>query len=807
MHGTPHSDRRNRGESIATLGTEDDQIDPAVLHSSLELRPVCVKVEGKMLVRQLPGRSDQTDSAHPIRTRAAAAHPAFAPPFLSGPVLLLRLFLALVIFVLAASMIRAQEPQADDHPHQPSVGMQVFGPKPRHPAPPKGEVPKSGETVFFDAEAIGSPVALDRNWRLGIDASSEPAKPDFDDSAWPERDAKQALAEVNESNADKANDDDKGPQDGHPHGAHDGSHHHPFAWFRIHIQLPANHGPLAVLVRLPVSRNTQISFGSQAIGMDLFANGKQITPEGPNGAAPEAFQQISRIYPIDIPADETSLTLAVRIPFVPFGLDAYTGFFANRTFYLGERSDLNSHLDLWRHAVIFERLPQIVDNGLRLILALFLLALFWTQRDHPEYLWLGLHLLMVVPLAYIDLIGSSAQMDKLLMAALVCQCLLISAYFYFEFLVSFLYLRKRWYIVGLRYSSPLLLTLSPLIIMVHSGRAENVALAISVLFCVLWVLSWGLFTALTLTIAAVKRNYEAALLLLPLLLSLVGLGELISTDSNTWMGSTMQSPLTMQAGPVPIHFSALADFAGVFVIILIIFVRFLRILRERERAASELAAARSVQELMIPREAPLTPGFQVDTVYTPATEVGGDFFHIQATPDGGLLVVIGDVAGHGLQAAMTVSMIMGALRRSPQSMPGEILAALNDVLGSSSGLTTCEAAYFAASGEVILASAGHPAPYLNSQEVAMPGGLPLGVVPHITYDEVRLYLHPGDRLLMISDGVAEARKPNGELFGFERVRNLSSQSAFFIADAAKDFGQEDDITVLTVRRLAQAMAA
>jgi len=63
--------------------------------------------------------------------------------------------------------------------------------------------------------------------------------------------------------------------------------------------------------------------------------------------------------------------------------------------------------------------------------------------------------------------------------------------------------------------------------------------------------------------------------------------------------------------------------------------------------------------------------------------------------------------------------------------------------------------------------------------------------------------HPGDRLLMMSDGVSEARKPNGELFGFDRVRNLSNQSAFFIADAAKEFGQEDDITVLTVRRLVQ----
>jgi serine phosphatase RsbU (regulator of sigma subunit) len=106
-----------------------------------------------------------------------------------------------------------------------------------------------------------------------------------------------------------------------------------------------------------------------------------------------------------------------------------------------------------------------------------------------------------------------------------------------------------------------------------------------------------------------------------------------------------------------------------------------------------------------------------------------------------------------------------------------------------------------------LANAGHLPPYLNSQEVSLPGGLPLGVLPDANYQEVRLYLHPGDRILLMSDGVVEARQPSGELFGFDRVHNLSNQSAFYIADAAKEFGQDDDITVLTVRRLAQAMAA
>jgi phosphoserine phosphatase RsbU/P len=156
---------------------------------------------------------------------------------------------------------------------------------------------------------------------------------------------------------------------------------------------------------------------------------------------------------------------------------------------------------------------------------------------------------------------------------------------------------------------------------------------------------------------------------------------------------------------------------------------------------------------------------------------------------------------------MNVSMLMGALRRISERSPARILESLNRVLTGSESFTTCQAAWFGANGELVLANAGHLPPYLNSQEVAIPGGLPLGVLADVIYDEIRLYLHPGDRILLMSDGVVEARLPSGELFGFDRVHNLSGQSAFYIADAAKSFGQEDDITVLTVRRLAQALAA
>jgi hypothetical protein len=346
------------------------------------------------------------------------------------------------------------------------------------------------------------------------------------------------------------------------------------------------------------------------------------------------------------------------------------------------------------------------------------------------------------------------------------------------------------------------------LLFVGHGTIIGVSLVIVLLGSGLWIVGWLVFIFITLIAATWRRNFEAGLLLIPLLLSLVAWIEpILTAGMNDWTGRAYHSPLTLQAGPIPIKFASIADFAGIFVIVLIIFVRFLRIHHDQERASSELAAARNVQELMIPRERIETPGFEVDSIYNPANEVGGDFFHVQPTGDGGLLVVIGDVAGKGLKAAMNVSMLMGALRRTPERCPAKILASLNRVLVGSDSFTTCQAAWFGPDGELVMANAGHLPPYLNSQEVAVPGGLPLGVLADCNYEEIRLYLHPGDRILLLSDGVVEARRSSGELFGFDRVHNLSNQSAFYIADAAREFGQEDDITVLTIRRLAEAMAA
>jgi hypothetical protein len=660
-------------------------------------------------------------------------------------------------------------------------------------APPK----PAPQASVIDATGLGSPLVLDKGWRVGVTGDPSAANPGFDDSGWAVRDGKGTIADVTEP-ADEPDHPDR------PHSDRDDT----YAWFRLHLKLAPNHGPIALLIELPVTQSTAPNLTNTGPGADVFANGKLILPEGPHPGDSFNYQQISRIYNLDIPASTTSLTLAIRTLYIPFGLKGYTNFFYNRTFQLGSPEDLGNSLEIWSVRTLFERLPRLVIAILLLFMSVFLVTLYFTQKGHPEYLWLALHELMQVPIGIIDQAGSSARLDNIWYGALYLQLLFISAYLYFEFLVAFLALKRRWYIKGLRYSSPILAFIAPTILLVGHNKAIGIALLAVFVCAIFWMIGWAIFVFLTLIIATYKRNFEAGLLLIPLVLTMVGIAEPIMTGGlGDFGGSSYKSPLTIQAGPIPIHFAAIADFTGLLAIIVIIFVRFLRIHHEQERASGELAAARSVQELMIPREKVETPGYEVDSVYTPATEVGGDFFHIEPTSDGGLLVTLGDVAGHGLQAAMNVSMLMGALRRSEEKSPARILESLNRVLIGSESFTTCQVAWFGPDGEVVVANAGHLPPYLNTQEVRLPGGLPLGVLGEITYDEVRLYLHPGDRLLMMSDGVVEARHGSGELFGFERVHNLSNQSAFYIADAAKAFGQEDDITVLTIRRMPKAMAA
>ncbi len=227
---------------------------------------------------------------------------------------------------------------------------------------------------------------------------------------------------------------------------------------------------------------------------------------------------------------------------------------------------------------------------------------------------------------------------------------------------------------------------------------------------------------------------------------------------------------------------------------------------EKQRLASELAASRAVQQVLIPEEIPTLPGFRIQAVYKPFGEVGGDFFQIIPLSEGGALIAIGDVSGKGMPAAMMVSLLVGTLHALVETTtsPGQLLAGLNRLVQgrSQGGFTTCLILRVAASGEVTFANAGHISPYSHSQELTCENGLPLGLVAAVNYPESRFELVSGQQLTLVTDGVVEARSQAGELFGFGRTEASASGTAEAIAMAAQAFGQDDDITVLTVSRLA-----
>ena len=292
-----------------------------------------------------------------------------------------------------------------------------------------------------------------------------------------------------------------------------------------------------------------------------------------------------------------------------------------------------------------------------------------------------------------------------------------------------------------------------------------------------------------------KQGIAAALVLIPITALLVGLASISST----------------LIGPFFVSYFEAAFIVSEFALFTMLSHRAWQEWRAREDLRGEFDAARDVQERLV-APAVDVPGFKFQSVYRPAKHVGGDFFFARAgykgryqdnrDLTGGAFIVIGDVSGKGLRAALTVSAIMGALRTMPDLEPARILVALNRGLVGQlgGGFVTCCAITISADGTAVIANAGHLQPYCNGKEVTLDCGLPLGIVNDAEYTERTLELAPTDQLTLITDGVLEARiEATGELFGFDRTAALSTKAAEDIARAAQQFGQEDDITVLTLQ--------
>jgi serine phosphatase RsbU (regulator of sigma subunit) len=243
----------------------------------------------------------------------------------------------------------------------------------------------------------------------------------------------------------------------------------------------------------------------------------------------------------------------------------------------------------------------------------------------------------------------------------------------------------------------------------------------------------------------------------------------------------------------------------------------------RQSIEQELRMARSIQQAMLPEDMPPLEGWNILHHYQPAREVGGDFYDFFELPEGRLGMVVGDATGHGMPAALVMATARSMLRAVSQTSnsPGEVLQRVNDPLFMDippNMFVTCLYAILdSKSGRLLYANAGHDLPYLRRRsgdaEELRARGMPLGLMPGMDYEEKETILEAGEAALFYSDGLVEAHDPEGEMFGFPKLRALVAEHGEerslgdllleeLYAFVGEGWEQEDDITLLTLRRSA-----
>ncbi len=245
--------------------------------------------------------------------------------------------------------------------------------------------------------------------------------------------------------------------------------------------------------------------------------------------------------------------------------------------------------------------------------------------------------------------------------------------------------------------------------------------------------------------------------------------------------------------------------------------------RERERMEQELRVARVIQETLLPKKMPELHGWQLDALWQPARAVSGDFYDYITFADGKLGLVAGDVTDKGVPAALVMATTRSILRAAVErySSPGELLAYVNDMLcpdiPQNMFVTCIYIVLDPATGHLRFANAGHNLPVHMKEDGVLElraTGMPLGLMPGMTYEETEAQLSPGEGLVVYSDGLVEAHNEDGDMYGFPRLRELLAQQTsqsqrtseaiiqLLQGDLAKftgpDWEQEDDVTFVTL---------
>jgi phosphoserine phosphatase RsbU/P len=612
----------------------------------------------------------------------------------------------------------------------------------------------------FNLQTGSEPIAsLDGLWRFHTGDNPAWASPQYDDSQWPLLRSDESWSEQGYKN----------------YGG--------FAWYRFTVVAPES------------NRDWSIFLGPMETGYQIFADGRLIGSCGPILNS-RVYSASSRAFALGtVISGPHTFHIAIRAWHAPiWAMYAPGGFFGSSYFgdsrLIAQRAATERSLQ-WNNLV-----DEYTYAVLGTLVGLVVLVLFFIRREEREYLWFSLlllanasdiglnisRLLALIPMPLFDLIDGLVQ-SAALFAALA----------FFSIVLRAPRSRIWWAVAALLFVNPI--TVFLYVSTITSVGVAGLISTLTVLPATVWILA-------TLPKRALQRDKDALILLVPTLLwqgfpfidNILLIAWQLGWQRWTlhWVFPLLRKPFVLMPAPA-------VGTIFIFALLLFLIRRFSLARQEETRLSNEFEAAHNIQSLLIPANPPPTPGFSVEGVYLPASEVGGDFFLVLPDEDGSLLVVTGDVSGKGLKAAMTVSAIVGALRGCSIRKPSGVLAHLNRVLyGHMTGFVACTAALMTADGILTLGNAGNLAPYCNGKEIAVVSNLPLGILSESSYADTSYQLNPDDRLTFLSDGVVEATNEKKELFGFDRTRSISTQSAAAIAEAAKQFGQHDDISVLSI---------
>jgi hypothetical protein len=641
------------------------------------------------------------------------------------------------------------------------------------PAPPSKDTSTALAPVPAEPSAIRTVLNLNGPWRFQQGDDLEWAEPGFDDSRW-------QTVTLSESLSAQGIESYTG-----------------YGWYRMRLvpqqlaqfNAAAQDAPLELLV------------SSDGIGqLDAFVNGSEaghtrgMTESHAMYQSPPFVVRLSGINP------KGTAVIAIRSwagpPFtVRRGLVDKVE--------LGTDDDIAEQLAMnvgrqWNEHVT----AALVVTFLFLCVTVLGAALYTWQRHHAEYLWLALLCLSVAAGGAADAAFGLAVMPVGVYRVFDSWMGRIFMAVTLEFVLRFTATEERRTVRIMQVAVLLLpiVAMTPLqqVYEVLSVAAEIVFCA---MVCVLLYRAWR------------RGKQEAGVMLLPFLLGATADSADTILDfaaSKHWLPQQFASH-RFHLGPIEFGTGTISYTVFLASLVAVILFRFIRISEVEQRSTAEIAAARSVQALLIPTQLPSNKNFMLESAYLPVNGVGGDFFQVLPLKDDSLLIVVGDVSGKGLQAAMNSSTLVGALRNELSHDPGTVLDHLNHVLlgavsspGAVPGLdsapcfATCLCARIYPDGTLTVANAGHLSPYRDGRELELPPGLPLGVIADSHYEQATFLLNRGDRLVFLSDGVVEATNSDGELFGFERTQQVSNEPARYIAQTAQRFGQTDDITVVSL---------